>query len=81
MHPCFGGMNMYLKVYNEERCPVCQQLQVSERTRRNRLIRYFYPDTKQMRCWRCNTRYLVRYYHGDEPVKKSQPQSRVLSVV
>jgi hypothetical protein len=54
---------MRLKVYNEERCPLCGQLNVSERVQRNRVIRYLFPDTKKMKCWRCDTRYLVRHAH------------------
>lgn len=51
---------MRLKIYSEERCPACGQLDVSERVKRNVVLRYFLPDTRRMKCRRCQTYYLVR---------------------
>lgn len=50
---------MQWKVYREEKCPVCGRVESSERIQRNRLIRFFLPDTKRMKCRLCLKTFLV----------------------
>jgi hypothetical protein len=51
---------MRLKVYPENRCPVCGRTEASQRIRRGRFVRWFRPDAQLMKCRLCLTRYLVR---------------------
>lgn len=50
---------MRFKVYTDEKCPVCGRIETSERIKRNRLIRLFFPQAKLMKCRLCLTCFLV----------------------
>lgn len=47
------------KVHSKDRCPVCGRMNTSRRTQRNRLIRFFFPNTKRVKRLLCHSQYLV----------------------
>jgi hypothetical protein len=51
---------MRLKVYSENRCPVCGRTESAHRISRGRIVRWLIPNSALMKCRLCLTRYLVR---------------------